>query len=119
MYAAIVDDEPSVARALSRLLHAYGIDSRTYASAREFLASLDGEQPACLIVDALMPDMTGLELQAELSRIGADIPTIVLTADINEAARQDSLRAGAITYVHKPVDAHTLIEAVERAIRRE
>src|SRR5438309_10476748 len=79
-YVAIVDDDMAVRKGLGRLLGASAIRVRSFASGREFLDSLSAEVPECLIVDLQMPEMTGLELQGELARIGARIPTIVITA---------------------------------------
>ena len=119
MYVGIVDDDPSVARALSRLLDVNGIESRTYGSARAFLESLDSERPGCLVLDALMPGMTGLELQEELARVDAVIPTIMLTADFDDATRAEALRGGAVTFLRKPCDPHILVAAIKAALARE
>ncbi|WP_141379621.1 response regulator transcription factor, partial [Bradyrhizobium japonicum] len=81
-WIAIVDDDPSVLKALSRLLRTRAIDTRTYESARDFLNALPkeptGTWPECLILDLQMPEMNGLELQRHLNRSGIQIPTIVI-----------------------------------------
>ena len=77
---ALVDDDPSVLRALARLLRASSYDAKTYSSAQEFLGSLEVSVPMCLIVDLQMPEMTGLDLQNHLKRNGIQIPTIIITA---------------------------------------
>ena len=78
-----MDDDPSVLKALARLLRARAFEARTYGSAREFLSALHEGLPECLIVDLQMPDMTGLELQRHLTRSGLRIPTIVITNGID------------------------------------
>jgi len=115
---AIVDDEASVRKALARLLSASALNSRTYASAREFLDSLASDVPECLIVDLQMPEMTGLELQGELLRAGVKIPTIVITAHNEESFREQCRAAGAAAYLLKPLDEATLIAAINTAIER-
>ncbi len=115
---AIVDDEASVRKALARLLSASALNSRTYASAREFLDSLASDVPECLIVDLQMPEMTGLELQGELLRAGVKIPTIVITAHNEESFREQCRAAGAAAYLLKPLDEATLIAAIKAAIER-
>src|SRR6185312_16110752 len=77
---AIVDDEPSVRRALARLLSASSFDAKTYGTAEEFIESIHGGIPECLVVDIHMPELTGLDLQRYLARAGVKIPTIVITA---------------------------------------
>src|SRR5262245_13489053 len=77
---AVVDDDLAVLKALGRLLRARGYGVRTFGSAQEFLAALPHELPQCLILDLHMPDISGLELQQHLARIGIDLPTIIITA---------------------------------------
>jgi FixJ family two-component response regulator len=115
-FVAIVDDDSAVRKALSRLLSASDIRTRSFASAREFLDSLSGEVPECLIVDLQMPEMTGLELQGELSRLGARIPTIVITAHNERGLRERCLAAGATAYLIKPLDGTLLISTISSAI---
>jgi FixJ family two-component response regulator len=115
-YVAIVDDDASVRKALARLLNACAITSQTYGSAREFLDSLPAGMPECLIVDLHMPEMTGLELQGELSRVGARIPTIVITAQSEMGYREQCRAAGAAAYLLKPLDKNTLIAAIKMAV---
>jgi FixJ family two-component response regulator len=114
-WIAIVDDDPSVLRALARLLRARAIEARTYTSAREFLTALSDGLPECLIVDLQMPDMTGLELQRYLTRTGILIPTIVITAHNEPGARERSESAGAAAFLSKPLQATSLLAAIDNA----
>ena len=66
-WIAIVDDDPAVLKALSRLLRSHSYRARTYGSGQELLAALPAELPDCLIVDFQMPEMNGLELQQHLA----------------------------------------------------
>ena len=121
-WIAIVDDDPSVLKALARLLKLRAIEVRTYESARDFLASLaDGmpdELPECLIVDLQMPEMSGLELQHHLNRAGIRIPTIVITANREAEMREQCEAAGAETYLLKPLQDTSLFEAIDDARAR-
>jgi FixJ family two-component response regulator len=114
-WIAIVDDDPSVLRALARLLRARAIEARTYTSAREFLTALPDGLPECLIVDLQMPDMTGLELQRHLTRIGILIPTIVITAHNEAGARERCESAGAAAFLSKPLQDASLLAAIDNA----
>jgi FixJ family two-component response regulator len=115
-WIAIVDDDPSVLKALARLLRTRAVDARTYASAQDFIASLpDGatdELPECLIVDLQMPEMNGLELQRYLNRAGIRIPTIVITAHRENDMRKLCEAAGAETYLLKPLQDTSLLAAI-------
>jgi FixJ family two-component response regulator len=111
---AVVDDDASVRRALARLLGTLDCSVRTYASAEEFLDSLQYTSPDCLIVDLQMPGMTGLELQLHLARAGVRIPTIVITAHGEIVLRRQCEAAGAVAYLLKPFEDGTLVEALRK-----
>jgi CheY-like chemotaxis protein len=89
-WIAIVDDDTSVLKALQRTLRVRALQSKTFESAREFLASLPDGLPECLIVDLQMPEMTGLELHHQLTRSGIHIPTIIITAHSDIRLRERS-----------------------------
>jgi len=116
-YVAIVDDDAPVRKALARLLNASAFKSRTYSSALEFLDSLEGAFPECLVVDFQMPEMNGFELHDELVRAGVRIPTILITAHEDASCRERCRAAGAV-FLRKPLDHAVLISAIDRAIGR-
>ena len=112
-----MDDDPSVLKALARLLKARGIEVRTYTSARDFLTSLPDGRPECLIVDLQMPEMTGLELQRHLIRTGIRIPTIVITAHNEGEMRELCKSMGASDFLSKPLQDTSLLAAIDKAKR--
>lgn len=118
-WIAIVDDDPSVLKALTRLLRARGFDARTYASAREFLAALPDWVPKCLILDLQMPEMTGLELLHHLTRQGTRIPTIVITAHGDIRMRQRCEAAGVVAFLSKPLQESSLFAAIDDTTKPE
>jgi FixJ family two-component response regulator len=113
----VIDDDPSVRRALQRLLRAAGFVVETFATGREFLEAGEWTQTACLVLDIHLPGMSGFELQEHLAVAGALIPIVFITAHDDAAMRERAMRAGVTAYLRKPVDQHTLLEAVERALR--
>jgi len=115
-FVAIVDDDAAVRKALARLLGACAVRAHCFASAREFLDSLASGLPDCLIVDLQMPEMTGIELQGELTRLGARIPTIVITAHNESGLRERCLAAGATAYLIKPLDGTVLLDSINSAV---
>lgn len=112
---AIVDDDPSVLKALSRLLGTWSLVARTFQSGAQFLASLVDGRPDCLIVDLQMPGMTGLDIQRHLASQGIRIPTIVITAHGDAEMRARCEAAGAIACLPKPVSSTSLFAAIEAA----
>ena len=113
---AIVDDDKSVRKALSRLLGGASFDVRAFGSGPEFLECLDCFRPDCIVLDMQMPEMTGLDLQRHLARVGPDIPVIVITGHDSPSARSESLALGARHYLAKPIDGDLLISFILKAI---
>jgi FixJ family two-component response regulator len=110
---AIVDDDPAVLKALSRLLRSHAFRARTYGSGQEFLAALPAGLPDCLIVDLQMPEMNGLELQQHLVSNGIKIPTILITAYDDVALRD---HRGLVASLRKPLQQQALFDAIDRAV---
>ena len=112
----IVDDDPSVRRALGRVVRSFGFDIRLLASARECLDGPYVDEASCLIVDVTMPDIDGFELHALLAASGRDIPTIFISGhnDQNNIDRTQSV--GGVAYLNKPCDASLLHDAIVKAI---
>jgi FixJ family two-component response regulator len=112
----IVDDEQSVRVALRRLCTAYGMGTRTFASAEELLAALDEQRSDCVVLDAHMPGIGGLAVQTSLRDRGVEIPAVMITGRDDHDVRARSIAGGACAYLCKPIDADVLIGAIRRAI---
>ena len=116
---AIVDDEPSVRTSLCRLCEALGMRASAYGSGQEFIESLERGtvRPDCLLLDAHMPEMTGLEVQEDLARRGVRFPTVVITADDAPEVEGRYRAVGVSAYLRKPVGCDELVAAIEEAVR--
>jgi FixJ family two-component response regulator len=114
-WIAIVDDDPSVLKALNRLLRTRAFDARTYESAQEFLAALPYGPPECLIVDLQMPEMSGLELLQHLRSRDIQVPTIVITAHGDIGVRERCESVGAVAFLLKPLQDTALFAAIDLA----
>jgi FixJ family two-component response regulator len=113
---AIVDDDQPFREALASLLTLFGFRTATFASARNFLDSPQFPSLSCAILDVSMPGMDGLELQRHLVATHP-IPIIFIT-DLRDAKTRDqAIRAGAISFLNKPVSEETLIDALNSALR--
>ena len=115
----IVDDDPSVLKALARLMRSAGLNATTFASPQEFLDNHDQNAPGCLVLDVAMPHINGLELQQMLVAQGCELPVIFLTGhgDIPMSVR--AIKQGAVDFLTKPVDDNDLIEAIHDAIEKD
>jgi len=114
---SIVDDDPSVRRALCRLVEVAGFDVQTYASGAQALDGGLQSDVACLVVDVYLGDMTGFELSRQLAARGLSAPTIFITAHDDAVTHAEARRAGAAAYFTKPVDGELLVDAINAAIR--
>ena len=112
----IVDDDASLRRSLRNLLRSAGFAVATFDSAEAFLASGDLESAGCLVLDLRMPGMSGLDLLSHLASTDWRIPTIVLTAHGDDAARERSMRTGAVAFFEKPFQSTALVHAVRKAV---
>lgn len=111
---AVVDDDASLCRSLSRLLRAAGMRPVTYSSAEAFLA--DKEQPRfdCLVLDVRLGGMSGIDLGLWLSAEGAQAPIVYVTAYDDSETRANALRAGASAYFLKTDSGADLLDAIRR-----
>jgi len=115
----LLDDEEPVVAALARMLRGAGFVTRSWTSAEEFLAAHQAETPGCLVSDIRMPGIDGLELQRVLQARGIERPIVFITGlpDIRVAVQ--AMKAGAVTYLAKPVQREELIAAVREAIAQD
>jgi FixJ family two-component response regulator len=112
---AIVDDEPSVLRALKRLVEASGLATQIYGSGEEFLNACS-EQIACVVLDINMGGMSGIQTRQYMSARQMDIPVIFITAMDTAVVRQEARSAGCSAYLRKPFSGNVLIEAIRTAV---
>jgi FixJ family two-component response regulator len=114
----IVDDDPSVRKALTRLVKAAGYRVEVFASAREFLARPQEEDLRCLLLDVRMPGLTGLELQEALAVAGSRMSIVFVSGHGDVPGSVKAMKGGAIDFLTKPVDARNLLGAIERAVAK-
>jgi FixJ family two-component response regulator len=116
----IVDDDPSVLGATSRLLQASGFAVSTFAAAAEFMAARDEDDaPGCVLADMQMPGMNGLELQSALARSRHPMPIVFLTGHGDIPLSVRAMRDGAEDFLEKGGPKERLLEAVRQALARD
>lgn len=115
----VVDDDPNVLRALSRLLSARGYDVRGFDSPNAFLDQHDASVPGCAVLDVAMPELDGLQLQSALSHGAVARPVIFLTGRGDIPTSVKAMKAGAVDFLRKPVDAKELLPAIDAAIEQD
>lgn len=112
----IVDDDPSVRRALHRLVRSAGYTAQAFESAHEFLDSLPRARPACLVLDVHLNGMSGFDLHERLIADGVSVPVIFITAHDDLPTRERIEMSRAASHLWKPLDDQMLLEAIRRAI---
>ncbi len=112
----LVDDDAAILRGLERLLAAEGFETRSFVDAAAFLGAHDPAQPGCAIIDLGLKTTNGLALQEQLAQDGGVRPVIFLTGQGSIPWAVQAMRAGAVDFLTKPVDADTLLAAIHTAL---
>jgi two-component system response regulator FixJ len=116
----VIDDDPSIRKALRRLLESAGYGVRTFATAHQFMESkIERAEPACLVLDVKMPGMDGLELQEELLARAETLPIVFITGHGDVPSSVGAMKKGAVDFLPKPFDEWALLEAVQAALRKD
>jgi FixJ family two-component response regulator len=113
----VIDDDDLVRDALKTLLKSAGFKVEVFESAQAFLNSGHYQRRGMLVLDVRMPGMDGLELQRQLAESGIVIPIIFISAHEDMQARAKAMAAGAVAFLQKPFEDHTLLDAIERTLR--
>jgi FixJ family two-component response regulator len=119
LLVSVVDDDQSVRESLPELLKELGFAARIFSSAEEFLVSGAALHSSCLLLDVVMPAMSGPELLRELRRRNLRIPVIFITARRDEVARSQMLDDGAVECLFKPFGDTALLQALNKAVGRK
>ncbi|MBV8487806.1 MAG: response regulator transcription factor [Planctomycetaceae bacterium] len=115
----VVDDDASMRGALEGLFDSVGLATQTYAAAGEFLATSVVDKPGCIVIDIRLPDMNGLDFQAQLTQMGVRLPVVMMTGhgDIPMSVR--AMKRGAVDFLAKPFRDQDMLDAVMAAIDRD
>ena len=115
----VVDDDPSVRKALYRLLRMSGLRAEMFASAAEFLQYRRPDAPSCLVLDVQMPELDGLQLQQELNEGHISLPIIFISGHGDVPQTVQAMKAGAVDFLEKPYDPDVLLRIVRQAIAQD
>jgi FixJ family two-component response regulator len=113
---AVIEDDASMCRSITRLLDAYGFATEAFPSGEAFLNRESILDVVCMILDIQLEGMSGIDLRHTLEMSGTRIPTIFITAMDNETLKQQAMNTGCVAYLHKPFSAYALIQAVKRSL---
>ncbi|MFZ1132100.1 MAG: response regulator transcription factor [Terriglobales bacterium] len=114
----IIDDDPSVRRALKRLIESIGLNVQLFGSANEFLLAKRPDVPSCLVLDIRLPGISGLDFQQELIDAENHLPVIFMTAHGDIPMTVRAMKAGAVEFLTKPLRDQDLLDAIQVALDR-
>ena len=114
----VIDDDPDICAAVTRLIRLVGLDVQTFNSAQEFLRSKQPSTPGCVVLDVQLPGLSGLDLQHELTKTGIDFPIIFVTGYGDVPMTVRAMKAGAVEFLTKPYRDQDLLDAIQSAIER-
>jgi FixJ family two-component response regulator len=113
----IIDSDPLARAALEMLLQPVGVDVVSFDTAESYLLSGSSRSLACLIVDLLLPGMSGLELLRRLRSNGNDVPVILLADESDVPTAVAAMREGATDFIEKPYVNVAILKQVQKLIR--
>lgn len=114
----IADADPGVRDGVRALLGTLGADVRTYSTGADLLAEVADDQPACVIADLQLPDMSGLELLEALRERHCTAPAILLSTEADVSSAVAAMRGGALDFIEKPYIDRALLTQVAPLLRR-
>ena len=115
----VVDDDDAMRRALETLLSTVGFKTGVFSRPSEFLANFKPDSPGCLVLDIRMPDMSGLELQQHLNRMGSMLPVIFITGHGDVPMAVQAMKEGAFEFIQKPFRDQDLLDRINHALKHD
>jgi two-component system response regulator FixJ len=116
-HVGVIDPDPVARSGLRALLQRNGADVSTFDSAESYLLAANGRHLACLIVDLLLPGMSGLDLLRRLRKAGNDVPVVLLTDESDVPTAVAAMREGATDFIEKPYMDVAVLKQVQKLIR--
>jgi two-component system response regulator FixJ len=114
----VIDPDPVARNGLRALLQRSGVDVSTFDSAESYLLASNGRHLACLIVDLLLPGMSGLELLRRLRSAGNDVPVVLLADESDVPTAVAAMREGATDFIEKPYIDVAVLRQVQKLLHR-
>ena len=115
----LVDDDPSMLRALDRLLSSVGLQAKLFHEPLDFLSYAGCHSVAVAVIDIWMPGVSGLALQQRLQTVSPKTRVIIITANDDASVQNEAIRAGAIGFFVKPFLSESFLAAVHQAVASE
>jgi FixJ family two-component response regulator len=118
LIVSLLDDDPSVLKAVARLLRSAGWAASSFSDPSAFLDHAATQYPPVAVIDVYMPAMNGLEVQGHLQKLSPGTGVVFLTGQDDSSTRERALAAGAVAFLLKPADDDDLLTAIKTAATR-
>jgi len=115
----VVDDDPSVLKAVTRLLHSEGFATRPFHTPEAFLEEHDPSLPGCAVFDIMMPTLNGLALHQALCASGCERFVVFITGQSDVPTSVRAMKDGAVDFLMKPFDDEDFLQAIRAAIEKD
>src|SRR5580698_5516307 len=115
----VIDDYASMRGSLEGLFDSVGLQTRVYATAKDFLSANPSDRPGCVVLDVRLPDMNGLEFQTRLAQIVVGISVVMMTGYGDIPMSVHAMKQGAVDFLAKPFRDQDMLDAVLAAIERD
>jgi FixJ family two-component response regulator len=115
----IIDDDDSMRKALQRMLKEAGYSVEAFESAKLFLEKSFPISPATILLDMQMPDMTGVELQEQLIKLGRTTPIIFISGQSQPVQIIKAMKCGALNFLLKPFNPKELLDSISEAMKAD
>src|SRR4029077_18006873 len=115
----IIDDDRGMRQAIHDLVESVGLRAESFATGEEFLGARQIGRPSCLVLDIILPHMSGLDFQRRLAESGMQIPIIFVTAHGDIPMSVKALKSGAVEFLTKPFRDQDLLDAIQQALERD
>ena len=115
----VIDDDPDMRGALSKLFHSVGLRVEVFASAAELLQRELPDIPSCFVLDVRLQRSSGLDLHSEFRRLGIETPVVFITGHGDIHMSVQAMKAGAVDFLAKPFRDQEMLDAVSGAIERD
>ncbi|MGZ8445271.1 MAG: response regulator transcription factor [Candidatus Binatia bacterium] len=112
----VVEDDAGMSKAIARLLRAAGFQTKSFASAEEFLQTDAASEADCLVLDVHLPGISGFDLRRRLAALGQNMPVIFITAQDEDSVRAEAEQLDCIAYFRKPFQGSELLGAIREAL---
>ena len=115
----VIDDDKGMRQAVQDLVESVGLRSETFTTGEEFLKKPRTADPSCLVLDVRLPQMSGIDFQQQLGKLGMHIPIIFITAHGDIPMSVQALKSGAVEFLTKPFRDQDLLDAIQQALQRD